>query len=446
MKNSMMRMSTLAAAILAASPVMAGGFDKSDHSFGILFGDDNVITTSFSQTSVNAKGSAKQVFGAEQNIKTGSIVSDIISPEISMRMNATDDVTCAFKVEEPYGAEVAYADDSLAYDLQVDATTVVPVTAPIATEYESQSLTIGCGYDFALNTGKITVLVGPKVQSIKGFFSEDLSGVAAGSLDNLAVDLDGGTEVGYILGAAYSMPEIALRASIIYHSQIDYDATGTVESLAPLSLLGTGLQDERFTTTGKAKTFTPQSVEIALQSGVAENTLAFMNVRWSEYSKLSSLNVDGDGSVSLANANGATMDDINLAAGGAFDGIIDPSVSLFDNDTMDIAIGMGHQLSDKLALGVSYATSFKLGSKPSKVLDGTDTDNVRVPGSDTQTLSFGGEYSILKGFTVNGGVAYTILDSYTAEDPDNLDGAGGIQVRFNQAEATSFQLGMSYAL
>ncbi len=443
MKNSMMRMSTLAAAILAASPVMAGGFDKSDHSFDILFSDDNVITTSFSQTAVNTKGTASQMYGGDQSIGTGTIVSDIVSPEVALRLGAADNVTCALKVEEPYGAEVAYADDSLVYDIDPGDGSSVAITAPVATEYESQSLTVGCGYDFALSSGKLTVLAGPKIQSVKGFFSEDLSSQSAGSADNLEVELDAGTEVGYILGAAYSIPEIALRASIIYHSQIDYTGTGTINSLAPLSLLDPNMQDQTFTTTGTTKTFTPQSVELALQSGVAENTLAFVNIRWSEYSKLSELNIEGDGSVALANAGGASFDDINAQAGGALTDLIDPSLSLFHQDTLDVALGMGRQLTDKLAIGASYSTSLKLGSKSSLVPDGADSDNVRVPSSETQTFSFGGEYTLTPEFTINGGLAYTLLDSYTAEDPDTN---GGMVIRFGQAEATSFQLGMSYAL
>ena len=442
MKNTL-KVSTLAAAILAASPAMAGGFDKSDHSFDILFGDDNVITTSFSQTAVNTKGTANQMYGGDPSIGTGTIVSDIISPEVALRLNAADNVTCALKVEEPYGAEVGYADDSLVYDIDPGDGSSVAITAPIATKYESQSLTVGCGYDFALSTGKFTVLAGPKIQSVKGFFSEDLSSQNAGSADNLEVELDAGTEVGYILGAAYSIPEIALRASIIYHSQIDYSATGTIDSVAPLSLLDPSMQDQTFTTTGKTKTFTPQSVELALQSGVAENTLAFVNVRWSEYSKLSELNIEGDGSVALANAGGASFDDMNALAGGALTDLIDPSLSLFHQDTLDVALGMGRQLTDKLAIGASYSASLKLGSKSSLVPDGADSDNVRVPASETQTFSFGGEYAVTREFTVNGGLAYTLLDSYTAEDPDTN---GGLVVRFGQAEATSFQLGMSYAL
>ena len=448
MKNSMMRMSTLTAAILAASPVMAGGFDKSDHSFGILFGDDNVITTSFSQTAVNTKGTASQIYGGDQSIGTGTIVSDIINPEVALRLSAADNVTCALKVEEPYGAEVAYADDSLVYDIDPGDGSSVAITAPVATKYESQSLTVGCGYDFALSAGKLTVLAGPKIQSIKGFFSEDLSSLDAGSADNLEVDLDGGTEVGYILGAAYSIPEIALRASIIYHSQIDYTGTGTIDSVVPLSQLGMGA-DVGFTTTGSAKTFTPQSVEIALQSGVAENTLAFLNVRWSEYSKLNELSIEGDGSVAIPSAGDASFDDINAQAS-AVTGIdnvlgdlIDPSLSLFHQDTLDVAFGMGRQLTDNLAIGASYSASLKLGSKYSLTPDGADSDNVRVPASETQTFSFGGEYSVTPEFTLNGGLAYTLLDSYTAEDPDTN---GGLVVRFGQAEATSFQLGMSYAL
>lgn len=454
MKHPMLKISALSTAILAASPAMAGGFDNSSRGFDIIYGDNSVISTSYGQTTVPMKAridkmKRAEASGAESNAKvvgSGEVIDNFNRPQVALRYQVAQGVTCAAQFEQPFAAQVSYADDSIAYiatnDLGQpidadgnptgDSSQMVTKSAPINTKYESESFTVACGYAITLNTGSIKLFAGPKIQKISGAFNEDLSPLTTvtGKDDNLTVELDGGSEFGYIAGLDYEIPEIALRASILYHSQIDYDATGTINANVPGQL--------SFTTSGTAKTFTPQSVELGLQSGIAENTLGFIKLRWSEYGKLTTLSVDGD-DTTVVGGNSLAM--INANTGGQLSDLIDPEVSMFSNDTFDYSLGLGHRLSDQLTLGASFSGSIKLGGKSDDTPLGADSTSLRLPGDTSHTVSLGGEYSVLSNLKISGGLGYTFIDEYRVETT-----SGSYRAEFGKTEATSFQLGLTYEI
>lgn len=455
MKHPMIKMSALSAGILSASAVMAGGFDNSDRSMDILFGDKNVITSSYGQTSVPMGGTIEQGAGTGNTVKSGDVVGKFMRPEVAFRYQLANNINCAAKYEKPFYANVDYGSDGVAYNstiLTPNGVKPVTETAPAMTEYDSESMTFACGYDIALNTGKVTFLAGPKIQEVTGGFTEDLSAADLGRSDDLSVALDGGLEVGYVLGAAYSIPEIALRASIIYHSQIDYDAKGKLSALLPGSLGTAG--GTAFTTDATAKTFTPQMIEIKLQSGVAENTLASLKLRWSEYSKLAELDIQGDDNTIVAGktlaywnqlATNGTNADFGLTGENQLSNVLvplySPTVSMFSNDTLDYNLGLGHRLNDKLSLGASFSGSIKLGGKDADTPLGADSTSLRLPGDTSHTLSFGGEYAVMPGLKLNGGLGYTFVNAYVVQEKDD-----SFKAEFDKTEATSFQLGLAYEI
>jgi len=435
MKHPMLKGSTLAAAVFLASHATAGGFDNSDRNFNIIYGDNNVITSSYGQTSVPMKAQIEQVAGSGSTpIASGEILDTFQRPQVGMRYNLTKDVTCAAQYEVPYAAGVEYADDSLAH---------AAGTAPTRTVYESKSFTMACGYDFALPKGEIKVFGGPKLQEVAGEFGTDITDQAAGDFDNMKIELDGGTEVGYIFGLAYSIPEIALRASILYHNQIDYSATGTNTVFLPLQMLAPGLSNQVVQTSATAKTFTPQTVEINLQSGIAENTLAFLKLRWAEYGKLTTLDVTSDESVKTI--EGETLSDLNQLAQSnnvsALDDLINPTEDMFSNDTFDYSFGLGRRINDQLSLGASFSGSIKLGGKGDGTPLGADSTSIRLPGDTSHTVSFGGEYTVIPKLKVNGGLGYTFIDSYRVESK-----SGSFRAEFDKTEAVSFQMGVTYEI
>ncbi|GAA6135722.1 OmpP1/FadL family transporter [Oceaniserpentilla sp. 4NH20-0058] len=440
------KISTLSAAIIAATPAMAGGFDNSNRSFDIIYGDNNIITTQFGQTFLPMKANVNkmkraQTSNAEANskrVKSGDIVGNLTRPQVGFRYKLLNDISCAGQIEQPFATQISFADDQYTYvktdvsgnpvDINghptYDPSSMDTAVAPINSKYESESFTMACGYTMALPKGQVKIFAGPKIQSVKGSFNQDLtpSPSAIGEADNLTVVLDGGTELGYVAGIAYEIPKIALRASFLYHSQVDYDAKGTITAKIPNVI--------SFNTRGTAKTFTPQTLELALVSGIAEDTLGFVKLRWSEYSKLTALHVIGDDAKTI-DGNRATIAQANQFSGNRLDPLINPKLDMFSNDTFDYSIGIGHRVSDQLSVVTTFTSSTKIGdSTRSHLLDGS-----------SYTLGFGGEYSLIKNLKLNGGLGFTLIDGYTVELP-----SGDFRAEFSQTEAISFQLGLSYEI
>ena len=408
----------------------AGGLDNNSRSFNVLFSDKDVIDVSYGHTSVPMKANIQKGAGSTNDqVASGDIVGRFERPQVAFKMQVTPELGCAAQIEKPYAVTVAYSDDRLAYD---------NLQAPIATEYDSDSFTLACGYDFSLTSGILKVFAGPKLQKVSGYFSQDITAFDLGRDDNLEVNLKGDNELGYVAGFAYSIPEIALRFSVLYHSQIDYKTKGNSRIFLPLSLINPSLSNEISETNVTADTFTPQSVELAFQSGIAKDTLAFVKLRWSEYSKLKTLNVKADDTV-MTQA-GMTLGELAQANAG-FNKLINPKVGLFSNDTLDYSFGLGHRFNDEVSGLISYAGGIKIGSKDDSIPLGADSKSLRLPGDTKHSLVLGGSYQFSHDFKLSAGLGYTFIDAYRVQTPGDE-----YRAEFSKTESTSVQLGLSYFL
>lgn len=85
------------------------------------------------------------------------------------------------------------------------------------------------------------------------------------------VNADTDTGYGFLVGAAYEIPDIALRVSLTYNSEVDLDFSGQE-----------GIGGANGPTSFEATL--PQSVQLDFQTGVAANTLVFGTLRWREWS------------------------------------------------------------------------------------------------------------------------------------------------------------------
>ncbi len=84
-------------------------------------------------------------------------------------------------------------------------------------------------------SGVLAYDVNPNVKVFGGLRAQRLDAKAAVSfVDNYSVDADDKWGYGYLLGAAYERPEIALRVALTYHSKISYDLD-TAETITPFA-------------------------------------------------------------------------------------------------------------------------------------------------------------------------------------------------------------------
>ena len=127
--------------------------------------------------------------------------------------------------------------------------------------------------------------------------------------------------LGFLAGAAYARPDIALRVALTYYSKISYDLDTAERTLAG-------------TTDTRTDVDTPQSVQLDFQTGVAPKTLVFGSIRWVDWSQFS------------------IEPPVYAALTQAITGAPRPLVEYAD-DWWTYSLGMGHQFTDALAASLS---------------------------------------------------------------------------------------------
>lgn len=413
----------------------AGGLDNGDRNFNIIYEKGSVIELAYGETHAPLQGSITQrkSINSDNQVQTGHYIGDRYRPSVAMRFQLTDNLGCAAKYEQPFSANIAYQDDQLAYENGGPLNT----PGPLAARFESESLTVACSYDFNLESGMLTVFAGPKVQTIEGGMSSDLTTQTLGAMDDTRSDLKGDAEVGYVAGMAFSIPDIALRASVLYQSQIDYNFDGDLYVYLPLSNVGVG-PDEAFTFNATSKTFTPQTLELALRSGIAKDTLAFVSARWSEWGKLKDIQVSSDYE-NYQTSGGINLGVLNASLGGAIDLMANPTYDMFYHDTVDYKLGIGHKLTERITLATAFSSKVKLGSKDDRIPEGYDSKSVRFPSGHSRTLTLGGSYQFNQNVQLKAGLAYTVINGW-----DTQTASGNFEGDYKRTEATSYQMGLKY--
>ncbi|MFS8182647.1 OmpP1/FadL family transporter [Pseudovibrio denitrificans] len=173
------------------------------------------------------------------------------------------------------------------------------------------------------------------------------------------ISVESDRQYGYRIGAAYEVPEIALRALIAYESAIDLDLDGDLTS----PLLGGVPLD------ASASATLPQSIEAKIQTGVAPGWLVSLGVKWTDWSVLDELAVD-------------------VAVPGGLAIVRDLGYS----DGWIVEAGVGHQLTEKLSIGSTLTWDKGIGG----------------PYSDLYAVGLGGSYDLTENvkFSLGGRAVY----------------------------------------
>lgn len=363
----------------------AGGFDSSGRPFEIIFGEQSTFELSVSHFDPSVSLSVSRDLGDGVSIPStpiNHIVTSYTEPRFGLRLKVNEQVNCAAQLERPFRFKTQYLDDELSYQ-QDNNVANSQVAAPIDSEYSSESLTLACGIAFPINASFVSgqdaflsFIAGPKVQRIEGEFSTDLTNQRMGKGDNYRATLQGSSELGYLLGLAYEIPSIAFRASLFFHNEVEHDLSGSV--VAPLPDFS-GL----ITRDARGKTITPQALNLRVQSGIAEDWLAFIELRWGDWSSLNQMNVQA--------------------------AELSSSLVLFKNDTLNYKLGLGAKVSDRLTLG-GYIESY-MDLNPPNMPEGIDGTNLRNPQGDRFSFAFGGKYLLTSSLSISAGGSYYYIEA-----------------------------------
>tara|TARA_R110001592_G_scaffold68269_3_gene209137 strand:+ start:14025 stop:15221 length:1197 start_codon:yes stop_codon:yes gene_type:complete len=391
--------------------VYAGGFDSSGRPFDIIFGDDNALEISVFYLKPSVTLDVSRNIGDGSSLPSTAmdkIVDAYAEPRFAIRLKVSDQVNCASQIEQPFRFKTTYQDDALSYQSDNNQASS-QVAAPINSEYSSESISIACSISYGITHDSVmfkqsffSFIAGPKLQRIDGSFSSDLSNQNMGSRDNYIATLNGSTEWGYLFGLAYEIPEIAFRASLFFHNEIHHDLTGHVQ--APLPDFSNVVSQAV-----EAKTITPKAINFRLQSGIAKDWLAFMELRWGDWSSLDEMQVEA--------------------------GNLSSRLVLFENDTLNYKIGLGVKMNERLSLGGYFESVVDLN--PPITPKGIDGTNLRNPQADRYSLAFGGKYLLVKNLSLALGGSYYYIEKGRFSD-------SSYTVDLNSSDAIAFGGTLTY--
>ena len=231
------------AGCLVASMAQAGGMDRSGQTIAPLF-EDGGETGSYAELSFGSI--YPDVSGTALGTDSGNMAENYLRFGAAYKTDLSDRVSLAVIFDQPYGADVAYP------------TGTGYVFAGSTANFESNAITGILRYKF---DNGFSLHAGVRAQSTEAEVSIPyIVGYTASSPSD--------TGFGYLVGAAYEKPEIALRIALTYFSAIEHETEVTEY---------TGLTG---TTNGTTSFETPEAFNLDVQTGIAENTLLFGGIRW----------------------------------------------------------------------------------------------------------------------------------------------------------------------
>ncbi|WP_420409541.1 outer membrane protein transport protein [Hoeflea sp.] len=277
----------LAAGAAMATAAQAGGFNRGSANLDGLYSDSLGVYSGItfvspgrsysSVTGVRVVGGVPGAF-AQGPVEFGDSFS---VPYASAGGQLVENVACVGSYSQPYGADSTYTG---------------AITYHIASQsLATRELGLTCSYRYDMGKGRLSFIGGVFNEYIEYKQARNFN-LAFGTTGDSTINVTSDTW-GYRLGLAYEIPEIALKASLMYRSQTDHNARGNYANTpfatlaaangAPAPLIAAyGAQTSASATTSASL---PQSVELAVQSGIAPGWLAFGSIKWTDWSILQSI-------------------------------------------------------------------------------------------------------------------------------------------------------------
>lgn len=435
---------TTCAALAFVAQAQAGGFSRGTADTDILFEEGNFNMRTGMTFVAPRRGfdtvtaprttppPSSLVQGQKYKSTDGDYTQSYVIPSAAVKFNITDDLRCAGTYTQPFGADSKYGAQAIEFGGWADG------TGTTAEEFITNEFGATCAYKFDLAKGRAWLIGGAFLQDFSYSQTVRFNGtiIAAGllgqgtpagiagfygaNLNNTDATLkfDGGYEPGFRIGAAYEIPEIALRAQILYRSEVTHTPEGTFTTaldgaIRPVPPFPAGSPPFSYGTSEGVGTL-PQSVEFKLQSGIAPGWLAFGSVKWTDWSVLDKLDytITGgplpgareleyyfrDGWTVTAGLGHAFTEEISGVMGLTWDrGVSTTEDTLSDTYTLAAGVAFKDKLGGEVRFGgaLSYLTAASVSAETGQ------TVGVYDPGA-----SFG--YSVDGDWTYAGSLGYKI--------------------------------------
>ena len=232
---------------------------------------------------------------------TGDISERFQSFGLGYKHQLNDKVALALVLNQPVGTDVQYQSGTGAFFEGSSAIVDSKALTGLAKYQATERISVYGGLRLEALSGDITINA-PLSGIDFGFPNPDL---------NYTLSVDSDYKLGYIAGAAYEIPNIALRVALTYESKITHDF--------------------RDNNGAKFDVEIPQAVTLNAQTGIAKDTLLFGSARWREWTKF----------------DVTPLDFFNQSGG--------DSIASGPSDIITYTLGVGHKFSE------NWSSAFVLG-------------------------------------------------------------------------------------
>ena len=338
---------------LPLTPAFAAGLDRSGQSISVFLQPGNYAEAGISVLDPTVKSS---------QLNVTDMAEDYYFPSAAIKVQATEHISLGLLYDQPFGADAMYSLEQSMFTNGIEGTKV---------EVETHNLTALIGYQ---PTENWNFYAGPVWQTVEADIS--LRGQAYISpkdptkvLSGYDIKIHEEEAFGWLAGFAYQIPEIALKTSVTYRSEIKHKAK-SVETHKLMPMLNVESQLDAIT---------PQSVNIDFQTGVAANTLAFANIRWVHWDQFA-----------------VTPKFLNAASG---NNLID-----YSDDQWSATVGVGRKFNSHWSGSASVGYDSGAGN-PVTTLGPTE---------GYWSVGLGGQYSPAENYFIQAGVKYFWLGDATA--------------------------------
>lgn len=395
-------------ATLPATGVFAAALDRSGQSISAFLQPGNYFEAGLSVLDPTVEGKSTTATGSQSISDMGD---DYTFYNAALKLQLTDYLSFGLIYDQPFGADAEYQDSTL----------FTNTAGNTKVEVDTQNISMLFGVQPIKN---VNLYAGGVYQTVKG--SVQLRGAGYGGINAFGgynANIPEDSAAGWLVGAAYQIPEIALKAAVTYRSEIkhkvnvDESSVGAIApgSLAPIlnnpAVIGKPA-------TGSTDITTPQSVNLDLQTGIMANTVAFANVRWVNWKDFAI----------RPYAFGVAANAATAAVGGkGFD------LVAYTDDQWSVNAGVGRKLNEQWAGNVSVGWDSGAGN-PITTLGPTE---------GYWNLGVGVQFSPAANYFISGGVKYFWLgdakaqssaqfntDNYLADFTDNHAIAYGMKIGY----------------
>jgi long-subunit fatty acid transport protein len=251
---------SVAAGTQAAS---AGGIERNAPSTRILFEEGRYLEFSFNTVGPDLAGAGGNFAGPTPAAAngTGDIFESYSSFGVGYKADINENWSYALSFGQPWGVDTLYP------------LTAGSLYSGTAANLDSAELSATLAYDVTPGLKLYGGLRAQRVEAEALFPFAGFLGLGFPTLPGTyQVKADSDYGFGYLVGAAYSRPDIALRVGLTYYSEIrhTHDTTETVNATV---------------TSTRTDITTPDSLNLDFQTGIAKDTLLFGQVRWVDWSE-----------------------------------------------------------------------------------------------------------------------------------------------------------------